>query len=237
MPIHILNDCIYPSLTFTIAALCITPSFAAELPDCTPLMKKDTQCIIHAEDLHPTQFAVGVYMVEKKKHDLEKLAPTGWQKFLKEHPVPIIIGPGNIFYATDHHHLARAVLDSGHSRMVAAIQENWQTLESAHFWATMEHSHYVYLYDNKGRGPLSTNQLPSSIDQLPDDPYRSLAAVARHQGCYQKSTQPFAEFQWAQYFRTRVIITHDMTKDAKAALPFRRVPEASDLPGFITQSE
>jgi hypothetical protein len=34
-----------------------------------------------------------------------------------------------------------------------------------------------------------------------DDPYRSLAALVRKSGGYEKSTRPFSEFVWANHFR------------------------------------
>ena len=51
---------------------------------------------------------------------------------------------------------------------------------------------------------LDTGLLKSrslSLCSLVDDPYRSLAGLARKAGTYDKVDVPFTEFKWANYLR------------------------------------
>jgi hypothetical protein len=206
---------------------------AREIKDCSEQDPPGTECTIKAEDLRPTQFALGFEMVQEKVRVLNKLSKDKRRDYLRARPVPVVIGPGGLVYAIDHHHLTRAVLDSGHSKMMARVQENWLALSAEAFWRKMQSFGFVYLYDAKGRGPLSPLELPTAVLKMSDDPYRSLAALAREEGCYKKSRQPFAEFAWAQYFRPRVLIDGSAKKSVPRAMPFCHESSAAHLPGFI----
>lgn len=208
---------------------------AWELPRCEDTLQKSDVCIIHVEDLHPTQFAVGMRLVKKKAKKLQEMQKDERHDYLEENPAPVIIGPKGIFYPIDHHHLARAVLESGHAKMVARIKENWRMKALSTFWKEMENSNYLHLYDEQGRGPLSPVQLPTRIAQLKDDPYRSLAAIVRDKGCFRKTKTPFAEFKWANFFRARITLGSsktDFKKAVREALPLCHAPEAKGLPGY-----
>lgn len=216
---------------------CVNPTLAdlKDLKICQPDNKKKDQCLYFAEKLHPTQFAVGMLMVEEKKSDLNKLKKEEYEAYLKAHPVPVMIGPDGVFYPTDHHHLARAVLELGKSFMVVEVKENWKNLEKGEFWKKMIEAQFVYLYDENGQGPLLPEKLPVSMMDLKDDPYRSLAALSREKNCYDKSDQPFAEFKWAQFFRSKIKIegSDKKLKNAvKDSLRLCHLPEAKDLPGY-----
>ncbi len=77
--------------------------------------------------------------------------------------------------------------------------------------------------------------LPKHIDQLRDDPYRSLAGYVRNAGGYEKTPTAFAEFLWADFFRPRVRIgptRADFEVAVKKALTLAGSKEASKLPGY-----
>jgi len=42
------------------------------------------------------------------------------------------------------------------------------------------------------------------------DPYRSLAWIVREHHGYIKNNAPFSEFKWANFFRTRILLDHDI---------------------------
>ena len=42
------------------------------------------------------------------------------------------------------------------------------------------------------------------MDQLKDDPFRSLAGALRRAGGFAKDTRPFSEFLWADFLRRRM---------------------------------
>jgi hypothetical protein len=102
----------------------------------------------------------------------------------------------------------------------------------------MKENHWVRLHDEKGKGPLHPTELPESFGDLRDDPYRSLAGLIRDKGHFQKTTIPYAEFQWADFFRTRIPIgegTRGFKRALEEAARISHSQEARDagLPGFL----
>ena len=87
---------------------------------CSAQSTKRDICLCKISDLHPTQASVGMMEVrikaEKLRDELHRRA-IGFFKYLLRHDKeePVIIGPGGVFYITDHHHLARALYDVGES--------------------------------------------------------------------------------------------------------------------------
>jgi len=176
---------------------------------------------------------VGLIEVEAKAKKLAKKDHDDYKKYLKKHPIPVIIGNGGQFYPIDHHHLARALEMIGKSKAVIEIAQNWNALSAADFWKRMIAQHDVYLFDETG-APRTTSELPHSIADLADDPYRSLAGAVEDEGGFQK-TGYFVEFVWAQFFRTRIDrdrIENHFKKAVKAALELAHSPEASSMPGY-----
>jgi hypothetical protein len=99
----------------------------------------------------------------------------------------------------------------------------------------MEFHQWAHLYSETGKR-ISHQQLPSHVSALKDDPYRSLAGLARKAGAFAKDVTPFSEFLWADYFRTRIKkqqLQHAMDEAVALALDLARHPQASYLPGFV----
>ena len=69
-----------------------------------------------------------------------------------------------------------------------------------------------------------------------DDPYRSLAGLARTEGAYTKGPEDyFIEFVWANFYRTRIKIKKGkdgFVKALKKAVKLSHSPEASGQPGY-----
>ena len=59
--------------------------------------------------------------------------------------------------------------------------------------------------------------IPKSVTDLVDDPFRSLAGELRRAGGFAKDTTPFSEFIWADFLRRRM-------KRKAVERRFRRVP-------------
>jgi hypothetical protein len=102
------------------------------------------------------------------------------------------------------------------------------------FWRFMDNRGWMHPFDSSG-DRQNRSELPKSIADLEDDPYRSLAGELRFAGGYAKDTTPFSEFLWADALRERV--DAKTTKgDAEAALTqalqFAKSPDASYLPGW-----
>ena len=117
----------------------------------------------------------------------------------------MIIGWDDGFYATDHHHLTRAVLDSSldaDSKIVyLVIQKDYSHYNEADFWDQMVKQGYTWLFDENGRSPVSPFHLAQDMYGLRNDYYRSLSYFVRTYGGYAKSNSSYAEFIWANWFR------------------------------------
>jgi hypothetical protein len=155
--------------------------------------------------------------------------------FLADHPTPAVRSADDRLYIVDHHHLARALWEAGIEHAYIVVEERLAMTSETHFWQTLLQSHWAHPIDERGeRRPCQ--EIPRHVQQLRDDVYRSLAACVRAAGGYQKSPTPFAEFQWADWLRTRVAIgaTHAEFREAvDKALKLAQSPAASALPGFI----
>jgi hypothetical protein len=77
--------------------------------------------------------------------------------------------------------------------------------------------------------------IPKSITELVDDPFRSLAGELRRAGGYAKDTTPFSEFLWADFMRRRMkrkLVERDFDRAVEKALQLAKTPEANYLPGW-----
>lgn len=173
---------------------------------------------LRIKDLSPTQFAVGKAEVEVRAGNMRKKrkkAPTKLHDYLRVRPIPIVVR-ANKFYLVDHHHLVRALFDAFHKEqgedicVFVKVLGNASTLQDVYFWKTMHEQNWVYLFDRSGGGPQQPEKLPSHIKDLDFDPYRSLAWIVREHHGYIKNNAPFSEFKWANFFRTRILLDHDI---------------------------
>ncbi len=196
--------------------------------------------LVDISELHPTQLSVGYQQVYAKEKKLKKLNKGDRKTFLKDRPVPVVIGPNKKMYLVDHHHLCRAAWNLGIEEVYVNILDNKEEMEYRDFWDYMNKKEYVWLHDNDGK-LLSLDEfldvLPKHIKDLEDDPYRSIAGVVRKQGGFTKVQKPFTEFVWAEYFRKRLDlpnISKEFPEDVvNTALKLSKLPEASHLPGFV----
>jgi hypothetical protein len=102
------------------------------------------------------------------------------------------------------------------------------------FWVVLDNRRWVYPYDTKGER-RHYRDIPKSIADLKDDPFRSLAGELRRAGGYAKDTTPFSEFLWADYLRRRLsrkTVEADFAKAMEKALALAKSPEAVYLPGW-----
>ncbi|MGY3648685.1 hypothetical protein ACVWW2_003976 [Bradyrhizobium sp. LM4.3] len=131
--------------------------------------------------LRPTQMTVGMREVKEKRkrwreHDKKKQAD-----LLGRHMIPVVHGPDERYYVIDHHHLGRALHDEGVKEVLVTIVGDLRMVEREAFWGVMDNKRWVYPYDAKGeRRPF--RDLPKSIVDLKDDPFRSLAGELRRNG-------------------------------------------------------
>jgi hypothetical protein len=195
---------------------------------------------------------VGFLEVDLKMQELRARAskPGNLEKTLKGHPIPAVRGPDMRMYLTDHHHMGLALVrladewDAGDQPAVKnpfrscsfqIIQDDSgdEALSMRQFFANMEAQNLSHPFDGHGK---RVNALPKYLSGLVDDPYRSLAGLARKAGAYDKVDVPFAEFKWADYLRDKVqvglICTQHLAQAIQQAVGLAHLPAASHLPGF-----
>jgi hypothetical protein len=190
----------------------------------------------HALDLRPTQMSVGMREVGEKADHLRGMKPEKADAWLKERPVPVVLGPRGRMYLIDHHHLVRAAWEAGITHVHVEVKADLSGLSEDEFWSKMKDEKWVYPYDQFGKGPHDVQDLPENVRGLADDPYRSVAGAVRDRGGYEKSDEPFAEFLWAQFFRERLKvhpIYHDFEEAVAEAVKLAKTEAAKHLPGWL----
>jgi hypothetical protein len=185
-------------------------------------------------ELRPTQMTLGMVEVDVKRKNWKAEDPKKLSDFLTHHMVPVIVGPGEQRYLIDHHHLARALHDQGIDSVFVTIVADFHKLDKFDFWNMMDFHGWTHPYDAKGRR-RDYSDLPKTVKEMADDPYRSLAGQLRNIGGYAKDSTPFSEFVWADFLRRRIKLK-DARKDFAAALrlalDLAKSEEAGYLPGW-----
>jgi hypothetical protein len=193
--------------------------------------------------LKPTQFAVGLLEVEYKVSEMKKLRRKKLQKLVRDTPIPVVVSPWTELCVVDHHHFLFACWHAGITKVrIEVVKDYSKTKLSYHrFWQKMARSNFAYLYDQFGSGPQKALYLPMDVRGMADDPYRSLAWMVRKEGGYENSTKTFAEFQWADLFRSKGLLdSQGRSGFHKAVIRGLRVagsPQAKGLPGFIDRKK
>ena len=88
--------------------------------------------------------------------------------------------------------------------------------------------------DEHGRRRSFAN-IPRTLSELKDDPYRSLVGDMRDYGGIEQTIDVAAEFAWAGFLRAQVpfaLVVSDYAQARNLALVHVRSPAASRLPGF-----
>jgi hypothetical protein len=193
-------------------------------------------CSVAISALHPTQFAVGYWEIDKRSRKVVSKDGKKLAKYIEEHVGKIVIGPGGEPYIIDRHHMACIMQRTGKSETVyAVIEANFKTMAVDSFWKVMVARKWAYLYDGSGAGPLDPGLLPKHIKDLKDDPFRSLAWEVRERGGFTQTAEPFAEFQWANFFRKKLPsdkANENMEPLIQDALKLCHGPSAKGLPGY-----
>lgn len=202
--------------------------------------------------MRPTQGAVGYLEVHLKIRELrERAASQGsLEKYLKGHPIPAVLGPDGRMYLTDHHHMGLALIrvaqewdedDKPAAKnpfraccfQIIKDMSDRVDISMRQFFLMMEAHNRCHPYDGSGK---RLEKLPQYLSELVDDPYRSLAGLARKAGAYDKVDVPFTEFKWADFLRTKVsqsLITEEHIAVAiQQAVALANDASASKLPGF-----
>jgi|JI10StandDraft_1071094.scaffolds.fasta_scaffold379389_2 hypothetical protein len=189
---------------------------------------------LNIADLHPTQATVGLREVKRKKNKIESFkSHKDRDEYFQRNSVPIVLGPDGQIYLIDHHHFTMAAAQAGYEQVYVHIVADFSAFNIRAFWSEMKKKAWVYLKDNGKK--ISEYQLPRYITWLKDDPYRSLAGKVRQKDGFNKTEIPFAEFQWADFFRSRIaeeLIEKEYNEAVAVAIKLAKTVEAKKLPGY-----
>lgn len=189
---------------------------------------------IKIEDLRPTQITVGMREVASKRKRWREESDHKGAEFLGRHMIPVVMGPKKKLYVIDHHHLAFALHEEGVEHVLTTVVSDLSHLEKDAFWVVLDNRSWMHPFDEKGRRCDYTD-IPGSIPELVDDPYRSLAGELRRAGGYAKDTTPFSEFLWADFMRRRIkraVVQKDFEHAVELALEYAKEQDANYLPGW-----
>jgi len=187
--------------------LSIEPAVADE-PACLATERQPI-CTCDLTKLSPLQGAVGmkqvIYMENRIADD-----PKHGRRKLEEDPIKVVAGVGGQLFIIDHHHAAEAWLGAktewGANALCKIVNSEkglpaeFKTEDE--FWTALKAARLVRLKNASGID-VDVSQLPKTLETMPDDPYRSLAWFVRQKGGFFKTAREFAEFAWADWFRSK----------------------------------
>lgn len=200
-------------------------------------MNHDFTPLLHLTDLaslRPTQMTVGFREVASKRTAWRKRADKDGPDFLGRHMIPVVVGPGDRRFLIDNHHLALALVHEGVERVLIKVVADLGALEKSAFWTFMDNRNWLHPFDADGRRQ-PRQHLPKTLNDLTDDPYRSLAGALRRAGGYAKDATPYTEFLWGDFLRRRIdrqAVDHDFEAALDKAMALCRTAEARYLPGW-----
>jgi hypothetical protein len=185
-------------------------------------------------DLRPTQITVGMHEVEEKRKEWRSKGVEKASDFLGRHMIPVILGPKDRPHVIDHHHLARALHEEQVEHVLVTVVADLSRLEPDCFWFVLDNQSWVHPFDDRGKR-RGYEDIPKSVAELVDDPFRSLAGALRRVGGYAKETTPFSEFLWADFLRRRMKrgdVGRDFAGSLEQALLLAKGADADYLPGW-----
>ncbi len=198
------------------------------------IVREPVLTTITIAELHPTQITVGMREVLIKRKRWRETAAKKGAEFLGRHLIPVVLGPKRRHYIIDHHHLARALHDEGVTKVAVTVVIDLSQLDRDEFWIFMDNRNLMHPFDAKGRRH-SYRDIPKSVSDLVDDPYRSLSGELRRSGGFAKDTTLFSEFLWAAFLRRRIkrnMVEHDFDRAVAKALQLAKSRDAEYLPGW-----
>jgi hypothetical protein len=194
---------------------------------------------IPIDELLPTQVTVGMREVEVRRKRWREKSSDQAAHYLSTHHIPVVLGPGERHYMIDRHHLTRALQEEGIGAIPVTVVEDFRFRDLENFWTTLEQHNWAHPFDEQGRRQPYRN-MPTSILDLVDDPFRSLAGALKRAGAYTKTKGPFSEFRWADYMRGRIdraSIEHHFGYALAIAMNLAQNSQAAGLPRWLRHPE
>lgn len=159
-----------------------------------------TTVSVKLAQLRPTQLRVGYEAVDAKRSTWRALSAGEKRRFLESHPFPAVYGPGAQYFLIDGHHMALALLRERVELVSVRQIEDLSGLGAHQFFVALGKRGLIC----SSGAPQTLAELPRALQDLADDPYRSLIARLRRDCGCPKDPTPFAEFRWADFLRTHI---------------------------------
>ena len=194
---------------------------------------------VGVSDLFPTQMTVGMREVEIKSRQWREMPNDKATKYLNTHRIPVILGPDARHYIIDRHHLTLALRNEGVREVPVSIVADMHKFDFGEFWTKLESRSLTHPFDDEGRR-RPYDDMPTSVDDLIDDPFRSLAGAVKRAGGYAKDRSPFSEFRWADFLRchiARELVERHFGRAVGIAMNLSQSTEAAALPGWLRHPE
>jgi hypothetical protein len=163
---------------------------------------------------------VGYREVREKRRRWQASRDSNDGKSLVIPVTPVVLGPGSQLFAVDCHHWMCMLADEGVGDVPVTVLADHSGLEPGLFWLTLERLGWCHPCDSEGRRQ-DYSQIPSSMKELQDDPFRSLASALKRAGVIVKDERAFSEFTWADELR-RFMSKCEVEQDFATALTVAR---------------
>ena len=191
-----------------------------------PAVGSDTELMeVPAAKLHPTQWCIGLAEVWSREVDFAKQTRQQHLDYLRGKPVPLVRSADGAMWMLDRHHRLRGLLgvDPGATTWGYVVQDLPMHGQQA-VLAFLERQGWLYLYDGRGTGPQSSADLPRTLLELEDDPYRSLVWKLKKEGLIKpQALIPYHEFRWGAWLRSRPLPPFSSRNLEPALPPARRL--------------
>ena len=188
-------------------------------------------------DLHPTQWSVGLAEIWSRQQDFAKETEQQHLTYLRRKPVPLVKGRSGTLWMLDRHHRLRALLEQKPTATTwGYLVEERSDASDEELLAFLQEQGWLYLIDGRGKGPHHPSELPRSLMDLDDDPYRSLIWKLKKEGLITPQPQiPYHEFRWGAWLRRRPLPPFSSRVLEPALPPARRLvgsSAAAAMPGW-----
>ena len=195
-------------------------------------------------DLRPTQFAIGMLEIDEKIKEVSKMSKKELKAYVHDNVVPVVRSADDELYIVDKHHFLSVCYHLDIKKVKVEIIKDFSLdlkMNYEKFWKWMLKTRNSYPYCQFGEGPREAIYLPHDIRGLADDPYRSIAWFVRKSGGFENTDKNFAEFQWANFFRSKHLLRKFGRKGFPqalvAAVKLAQSEDARKLPGFDKLNE
>ncbi len=191
------------------------------------------------KELRPTQLTVGMRAVREKSEGWNELPEHERSARMAGQLFAAVKGKNGTYFILDGHHTALALLNDKAKGVQVGLVVDLSHLSDEEFWVFLDHRSWVHCYDRHGkRQPLE--QMPARLEDLVDDPYRSLAASVQREGGFCEPDEPFFEFLWANHFRSRIefgLLEKAYEEAVQQALRISHSRDCAHLPGWVREPQ